>query len=130
MHCSKQPHHSITSSAVAISVVGTVRPSDFAVLRLMTNANLVGYSTGISAGFVPRRILDVFPFGEAGFLQLGQTTSCSRLLPSPARCRTVSNGKLIGATKARYASVWSAARPSDPPGTQDTKGHFNAIAER
>ena len=34
--------HSITSSAVASSVCGTVSPSAFAVLRLMTSSNLVG----------------------------------------------------------------------------------------
>src|SRR5262249_57949328 len=34
-------HHSITSSAVASSVGGMVRPSALAVLRLMTNSNLV-----------------------------------------------------------------------------------------
>ena len=34
--------HWITSSAVANSVSGTVRPSALAVLRLMTNSNLVG----------------------------------------------------------------------------------------
>jgi hypothetical protein len=34
--------HSITSSALASSVGGTVRPSAFAVLRLITSSNLVG----------------------------------------------------------------------------------------
>ena len=33
--------HSITSSARASNEGGTVRPSDFAVLRLMTSSNLV-----------------------------------------------------------------------------------------
>ena len=50
-------YHSITSSARASSVEGTVRPSALAVLRLMTRSNLVGCSTGISDGFVPRRTL-------------------------------------------------------------------------
>jgi len=49
--------HSITSSARASSVGGTSRPSAFAILRLITSSNLVGCSTGISAGFAPRRIL-------------------------------------------------------------------------
>src|SRR5260370_29570130 len=49
--------YSITSSARASSLSGTVRPSAFAVLTLMTNSNWVGCSTGISAGFAPRRIL-------------------------------------------------------------------------
>src|SRR5215831_14677657 len=50
-------HHSITSSARASSVGGTSRPRVFAVVTLMTRSNLVGCSTGMSAGFVPRRIL-------------------------------------------------------------------------
>src|SRR5262245_25165083 len=49
--------YSITSSARASSVGGSVMPSAFAVVRLMTNSNLVGCSTGMSPGFVPRRIL-------------------------------------------------------------------------
>src|SRR5262249_32870789 len=49
--------HSITSSARASSVAGTSRPNALAVLRLITNSNLVGCSTGISAGFAPRRTL-------------------------------------------------------------------------
>jgi hypothetical protein len=51
----KRRHHSITSSAVASSVDGTVRPSALAVLRLMTNSNLVGCSIGRSVGLVPCR---------------------------------------------------------------------------
>ena len=47
--------HSITSSARASSVCGTVRPSALAVLRLMTSSNLVGACTGRSAGFSPLR---------------------------------------------------------------------------
>jgi hypothetical protein len=38
--------YSITSSARVSSVAGTVRPSDLAVLRLITSSNLVGCSTG------------------------------------------------------------------------------------
>src|SRR5215813_9311942 len=40
------PHHSITSSASASRVGGTVRPSALAVLRLMASSNLTGCSTG------------------------------------------------------------------------------------
>jgi hypothetical protein len=36
---------------------GIVKPSALAVLRLTTSLNVVGCSTGISAGLVPRRIL-------------------------------------------------------------------------
>src|SRR5215471_6515563 len=48
--------HSITSSAAACRVRGTVRPNVFAVLRLITNSNLVGCSTGSSGGLAPLRI--------------------------------------------------------------------------
>src|SRR6516165_4544941 len=45
--------HWITSSAVASSVSGMVRPRALAVLRLITNSNLVDCCTGRSAGFSP-----------------------------------------------------------------------------
>src|SRR5580692_1386615 len=41
-HNELAPPHSITSSASASSVGGTVMPSALAVLRLMTKSNLVG----------------------------------------------------------------------------------------
>src|SRR5262249_20269254 len=47
--------HSITSSAIASSVLGMAMPRALAVLRLTTNSNLVGCSTGMSAGFSPLR---------------------------------------------------------------------------
>jgi hypothetical protein len=53
MHRSKQHIYSITSSAVATSDGGTVRPSAFAVLKLITSSYLVGACTGRSAGFSP-----------------------------------------------------------------------------
>src|SRR5262245_21592177 len=49
--------HSITSSALACNVSGTVRPSVFAVLRLITSSNLDGCCTGRSEGLAPLRIL-------------------------------------------------------------------------
>src|SRR6516162_340839 len=49
-------HHSITSSASASSLSGIWRPNAFAVLRLMTNSNLVGCTTGKSPGLAPLRI--------------------------------------------------------------------------
>jgi hypothetical protein len=49
-------HHSITSSAVASRVLGTVKPSAFAVLRLMANSNFTVCWIGKSAGFSPLRI--------------------------------------------------------------------------
>ena len=49
--------HSITSSAATSRPGGTVRPSAFAVVRLITNSILVGNSTGRSPGLVPFKIL-------------------------------------------------------------------------
>src|SRR5215831_12798475 len=51
------PHHSIASSARSRSASGTFKPRTLAVVRLMTKSNLVGCSTGMSAGFAPRKIL-------------------------------------------------------------------------
>ena len=48
--------HSITSSAVASSAVGTSSPIAFAVFRLMTSLKRVGCSNGRSAGFPPLRM--------------------------------------------------------------------------
>src|SRR6266540_949972 len=53
----RAPPHSITSSASASIDGGTFRPSALAVLRLMVSSNLVGCSTGSSAGLAPLRIL-------------------------------------------------------------------------
>jgi len=52
--------HSITSSARASNVGGTVRPRALAVVRLITNSNLVDCSTGRSAGLAPLRIFPVY----------------------------------------------------------------------
>ncbi len=49
--------HSMTSSARTSSDVGISRPSALAVVMLMTRSNLVGCSTGMSAGLAPRKIL-------------------------------------------------------------------------
>src|SRR5215471_1857062 len=49
--------HSITTSAMASSLSGTVSPTALAVNRLMASSNLVGCSTGRSPAFAPRRIL-------------------------------------------------------------------------
>ena len=55
-HRSKKHRYSITSSAVASSVGGTVRPSSFAVARLMTSSNFDACITGRSAGLAPLRM--------------------------------------------------------------------------
>ena len=50
-------HYSITWSARPSTDGGIVSPNALAVLRLITNSNLVGCSTGRSAGLAPLRIL-------------------------------------------------------------------------
>jgi hypothetical protein len=52
--------YSMTWSAWRMTVCGIVRPSAFAVLRLMTSSNFVGCSTGRSAGLAPFRILSTY----------------------------------------------------------------------
>src|SRR5262249_24725504 len=52
----RAPSHSITSLARASTFSGTSRPSDLAVFRLITSSNLVGCTTGRSAGFSPFKI--------------------------------------------------------------------------
>jgi hypothetical protein len=53
--------HSITLSAPARSVGGIMRPSARAVLRLTMSSNLVGCSTGSSAGLAPFKIFSTKP---------------------------------------------------------------------
>jgi MFS family permease len=55
------PLHSITSSARARIDGGMVRPSAFAVFRLMTSSNVVGCSTGSSAGRAPCKMRSTYP---------------------------------------------------------------------
>jgi hypothetical protein len=50
--------HSMTLSALASTVGEIFSSSALAVLKLITNSNLVGCSTGKSAGFAPFKILD------------------------------------------------------------------------
>jgi hypothetical protein len=52
-----QHRYSITSSARCCRNQGTSRPNALAVLRLIASSNVVGCSTGRSAGFAPLRIL-------------------------------------------------------------------------
>src|SRR5262249_40958998 len=53
MQCNNRIDYSITSSAATSSDGGIVRPSALAVLRLITNSNLVGCSIGRSSGLAP-----------------------------------------------------------------------------
>src|SRR6516165_1762551 len=52
--------HSITLSARRITASGIDIPRDLAVLRFSTNSNLVGCSTGKSAGLATLRILSTY----------------------------------------------------------------------
>ena len=52
----KPSSHSITSSATDSKFSENLTPSVFAVLRLITNSNLVGCTTGKSAALAPLRI--------------------------------------------------------------------------
>jgi hypothetical protein len=56
MHRTNLQGYSITSSARVRSAGDTVRPSAFAVLRLIVSSYLVGACTGRSAGFSPLRM--------------------------------------------------------------------------
>jgi hypothetical protein len=50
------PSYSITSSAMASTAGGIVRPSALAAFRLITRSNLVGRTTGRSPGLAPLRM--------------------------------------------------------------------------
>src|SRR5713101_5994553 len=52
--------HSITSSASESRLSEMATPCAFAVFKLMTSSNLVGCSTGRSAGLAPLRIFAVY----------------------------------------------------------------------
>src|SRR5262249_49370162 len=74
--------YSITSLAWRSSDCGIVKPSALAVLRLMTSSNLVGCSTGRSAGFAPLRIWSAY---RAACLKIsGRLGAYARRQPSLA----------------------------------------------
>jgi hypothetical protein len=58
-----QPYqpYSMTWSATASSLSGTSRPSDFAVLRLMTSSYLIGCWIGRSVSLAPLRMRSMYP---------------------------------------------------------------------
>ena len=80
-------HQRITLSALASTLGGIVRPICFAVLRLMTNSNLVGCSTGKSAAFAPFRILSTYQAPRwplrylSGLYESRASTDCSAEQP-------------------------------------------------
>src|SRR5215475_1948998 len=59
--CIELCDYSITSSARASSMGGTLRPIAFAVFPLITISNLVACSTGRSLGLAPLKILSTIP---------------------------------------------------------------------
>ena len=72
-----------------------VRPSALAVLRLITSSNLVGCSTGKSAGVAPRRILFTSLRRERLFrLRRYRSSSTPPTLPSCAADRLPGDGTL------------------------------------
>ena len=78
--------HLITFSARIITTGGIVKPSALAVLRLITSSNLVGCSTGRSAGLVPFRILSTnngcTPVGFSPVGSVGhQATAVDKIFP-------------------------------------------------
>src|SRR6516165_12486698 len=67
-HFEPPSNHSITSSARASSMGGTVSPSALAVLGLMASSNLVGVCSGRSAGFSPLRMRSTYWAAERNWL--------------------------------------------------------------
>ena len=84
----------ITSSACERIGAGSVRPSACAVLRLRTSSNLVGCSTGRSAGLVPCRMRcrNCPPCNNNhrldGKNSYASTRSCKRSSKASGRCWT------------------------------------------
>src|SRR5215510_6976310 len=108
-------HHWITSSARTRMDCGIVRPSAFAVFRLMTSSNLVGCSTGRSAGFAPFRILSTkiaarrqMSLMSAPYEVKPPASTYSRRLPRNARrsIKARSLDDLVGSDQQR---LWSRA---------------------
>jgi hypothetical protein len=64
----------MTSSAVVSSVIGTVSPSAWAVLRLIAISNFVGVCIGRSIGFSPRKVDAIDITGRAAVIGLGRSS--------------------------------------------------------
>src|SRR6516225_286566 len=75
LRCGKERRYSITSSAMATRPGGKVRPSAFAVVRLM-NSSLVDCMTGRSAGF---------SLGSGAAINWRYSTNSSAMDPRGAR---------------------------------------------
>jgi hypothetical protein len=83
--------YSMTSSARARIVGGTVKPSALAVLRLITNSKVVGCCIGNSAGFAPLRILPTYApilaIGGGQARTIAEQASSDRKSPPLSDCR-------------------------------------------
>ena len=101
--------HRITSSARNSTDDGIVSPSAVAVLRLMTICNVVGCSTGTSAGFAPLRTL--FPGTAARRVQL-DPQYCIRVYSLAAASRL--GLAAVSATEHDKGSVCSLLSRSRP----------------
>ena len=111
-------HYWITSSARASTAGGIVRPSALAVLRLITNSNFVGCSTGRSAGFAPlgscrRRwqrggqSASSRPIGHEA-TSLGKFLDCRR---SPAAVLAAASSAIRAGARVRASEHVTARRP-------------------
>src|SRR6185369_868034 len=90
----------MTSSARASSLSGTSTPIAFADLRLITSSNLVGCSTGSSAGFVPLRIMSTY--------SAARRYICRRSTPYAINPRASGNALLPYTTGSRVVMARSA----------------------
>ena len=96
---SRLTFHLITFSARIITTGGIVRPSALAVFRLITSSNLVGCSTGRSAGLAPFRILSTINGGApVGFDPVGsvghQATAVDKISPRVYRRQPIFDRKV------------------------------------
>src|SRR5829696_4696311 len=82
------PPHSITSSAVNRRFGGIVRPSSFAVFRLVTSSYFVGCSYGRSLGFSPRKMRSTYDAARRKSSRRSVPCKLARLVAQHScRCR-------------------------------------------
>jgi hypothetical protein len=118
--------YSITSSARASSVGGTVRPSALAALRLITNSNLVGCSIGRSVGLAPLRILSTSPAARrddlgrkmmrqvAGALADHKKGRLVAKLRSGRQPKRMETGKKVGGRMLSFVALAKRCRRASP----------------
>jgi hypothetical protein len=84
--------YSITLSARSTRPAGTSWPIAFASCRLTTNSNLVGRSTGRSAGFAPRRIHAPYRYADTHLVSAVWGIRLLCLIYFPRECKTAGAG--------------------------------------